>query len=222
MKLKNNNDVIPYAKQEESLMLMNGQSKKLKIYPSYFLQNIPGTSRNLFLRQTVGEKIISIAEKLPADFYLVLIDGWRAYETQLFLYKRAIRLFRKLGYSQQQIKQKINGFVAYPSKSIKNPAPHYSGSAIDLTLSHNEQWLEMGTAFDDFTEKSYSDYYENRVKLSMNERTARDNRCKLRCLMEKAGFACNPTEWWHYSYGDQTWANVHHTVPLYGGIGKNI
>lgn len=222
MSLKRSKSTIAvFSKQEEKLVSMACASDKIIIYPSYFIQKIPSTSRNLFLRQSVAEKIVSIAERLPNDLFLVLIDGWRAYETQLFLYNRAISYFRKSGHSEQEIKKRIRGFVAFPSKDIGRPAPHYSGGAIDLTLSDGNKWLLMGTEFDDFTEKSYLNFYERKSKLSNAERLARDNRKFLKELMESAGFTPNPTEWWHYSYGDRAWAGAHNKAPLYGGIEKD-
>lgn len=213
--------VTAFNRQEEKLVSMSHTSNKIKIYPSYFLQKIPATSEDLFLRQSVAKKIVNIAENLPNHLFLVLIDGWRAYETQLFLYNRAISYFRKIGHSEQEIKKEIRGFVAFPSKDIERPAPHYSGGAIDLTLSDGEKWLIMGTEFDDFTEKSYLNFYERKSELSDTERRARDNRKCLKELMENADFTPNPTEWWHYSYGDRAWARAHNKAPLYGGVEKS-
>lgn len=212
---------INFKDQEEKLVSMTNVSNKIKIYPSYFLQKIPAASRDLFLRQGVAGKIVKIAEKLPNHLFLVLIDGWRAYETQLFLYKRAIADFRRKGHSEEKIKKEICHFVAYPSRNVENAAPHYTGGAIDLTLSDGDKWLIMGTGFDDFTKKSYLGYYEEKSGLSDNERLARDHRRFLQNMMESAGFTHNPTEWWHYSFGDRVWARVHNTKPLYGGIEKN-
>jgi D-alanyl-D-alanine dipeptidase len=37
--------------------------------------------------------------------------------------------------------------------------------------------------------------------------------------MAEAGFANHPDEWWHYSYGDQTWAALTgRRAALYGLI----
>ncbi|WKB35749.1 D-alanyl-D-alanine carboxypeptidase family protein [Terrilactibacillus sp. S3-3] len=114
---------------------MNGVSQKITIYPCYFLNKMPGTSPELFLRQTVAERITDIAERLPTGLMLVLIDGWRSYETQRFIYETTIEKFRADGYSEEKIKQEIKRFVAYPSKDRDKPAPHYTGGAIDLTIA---------------------------------------------------------------------------------------
>ncbi|WP_239984866.1 M15 family metallopeptidase [Sporolactobacillus pectinivorans] len=209
------NDLL---KQEEPLVSMNNVSPKIKIYPAYFMQKIPDTAKDLFLREGVAEKIIHIAKQLPSGIFFVLIDGWRSFETQRYIYERAIRQFRSLGYSEEKIKEIIVGFVAYPSKDPLKPAPHYTGAAIDLTLSNDQNWIEMGTGFDDFTERAHSDYFEGRTDLTDMELLARDHRRFLRGKMEEAGFTQNPTEWWHYSYGDRSWGKENNADPFYGGI----
>ena len=42
----------------------------------------------------------------------------------------------------------------------------------------------------------------------MSDEEARTNRRLLYWVMTEAGFANNPTEWWHYSWGDQLWARL--------------
>jgi D-alanyl-D-alanine dipeptidase len=209
-----------FTKQDEKLVSMENVSEKIKIYPSYYLQKLPGTSPQLFLREGVAERLIRLAESLSGQLSFVLIDGWRSYETQRYLYDRAAVRFRELGHTEQQIKEEMTGFVAMPSRNPARPAPHYSGAAIDLTLADGPDWLEMGTDFDDFTDKAGLTYYEGKPGLSGKALRVRDNRRKLKSLMDHAGFVPNPSEWWHYSYGDRTWAKMNHTVPLYGGTEK--
>ncbi|MFT8312515.1 MAG: M15 family metallopeptidase [Sporolactobacillus sp.] len=212
------NERQTWMKQDEPLVSMAHCSSKINIYPSYFLQKMPGTSQDLFLRQGVAEKIITLVERLPEGMSFVLIDGWRSIETQRFIYDRTISQFRDAGYSEEKITREMPGFVAYPSTDPLKPAPHYTGSAIDLTLADNNGWLEMGTDFDDFHQEAYLDFYEDKEGLSDQERRARDNRRFLKNTMEGAGFTHNPSEWWHYSYGDRTWAEEHRSAPLYRGI----
>ncbi|MET1250152.1 M15 family metallopeptidase [Sporolactobacillus sp. STCC-11] len=206
------------ALQGEQLVSMSGRSKKIEIYPSYFLQGMPGTLSDLFLRESVADKLIRIAKKLPAEMHLILIDGWRSFETQSFIYNETINRFEHDGYSQQKIEEEIVKYVAFPARSLENPAPHYSGGAIDLTLADENGWINMGTNFDDFTAMANSGYFENKMGLDTMERQIRDHRRNLKKLMEKEDFVNNPTEWWHYSFGDNSWAVAKHTHQLYGGI----
>ena len=87
----------------------------------------------------------------------------------------------------------------------KVPDPHYvmppwkgsqhsRGAAVDLTVvDKNGKELDMGTEFDNFTERAHTD----NLHLPKN---VLDNRKILRGVMEKVGFKGIRTEWWHFSY----------------------
>lgn len=209
---------LPFAKPYEPLVSMRYCSKKITIYPAYYLQKLPGSSSDLLLRRGVAERLMAVAERLPGRQCLVLFDGWRSLKTQRYLYDRAVRHFREQGYDEYRMKEVMGGFVAYPSGNPAYPPPHYTGAAVDLTLGTSSGWLNMGTAFDDFTPRAHTNYFERRQPVSDDEILARNNRRFLRTMMETAGFTQNPDEWWHFSYGDRTWAEAHRCPPLYGGI----
>ena len=60
----------------------------------------------------------------------------------------------------------------------------------------------MGSEFDEFSERSDVDYYENRGK----DAQVQHNRRMLYQIMKRAGFTNLPSEWWHYDYGDRFWS----------------
>lgn len=72
---------------------------------------------------------------------------------------------------------------------------HNRGIAVDLTLinTNTGRELDMGTEFDNFTERAHHDY------ASLPENILA-HRKKLRQLMEANGFKALETEWWHYSW----------------------
>ena len=79
-------------------------------------------------------------------------------------------------------------FLSDPQKG----SPHTRGIAIDLTLTDfNGNELEMGTKFDDFTEKAY--HLPKNLKKQI-----RINRHLLLSIMTLAGFDFYHKEWWHY------------------------
>ena len=52
----------------------------------------------------------------------------------------------------------------------------------------------------------------------MSDAEAQANRRLLYWVMTEAEFANNPTEWWHYSWGDQMWAKLAgQSAAHYGG-----
>jgi len=79
--------------------------------------------------------------------------------------------------------------VAPPSKG----SMHNRGLAIDLTVIDREgRELDMGTAYDAFSERSYHSFRDLPAEV-------RANRKMLRKTMAAAGFRPLRTEWWHYT-----------------------
>ena len=78
-----------------------------------------------------------------------------------------------------------NNFVALDSD-------HCKGLAIDVTLALlNGELLDMGTDFDDFSPKAYSN-------AQTVTQLAKNNRKILRDAMESNGFEHDKYEWWHF------------------------
>lgn len=77
---------------------------------------------------------------------------------------------------------------------IASKSGHSRGSTIDLTIIDlkTKQELDMGVAFDFFGEESAHGYQ----KLNT---TQKQNRIKLKKIMEKHGFKAYSKEWWHYT-----------------------
>jgi len=81
---------------------------------------------------------------------------------------------------------------------------HSFGMALDLTILDAEgRELDMGTGFDDLTERSHPKLEP--VLLARGEITLEQiaNRQLLRDAMAQAGFHGISTEWWHYDCGDR-------------------
>lgn len=83
-------------------------------------------------------------------------------------------------------------YVADPSKGSR----HNRGCSVDLTLVNADGIeLDMGTHFDDFSEKAHRDCAD------LSDEVAR-NRQILQSIMEKHGFVGWLNEWWHFDYKD--------------------
>ena len=79
---------------------------------------------------------------------------------------------------------------------LSNPdggaCPHCRGVAIDLTLvDKNDEELDMGTGFDEFTPLSH----HGNTEISDE---AQKNREYLKAIMLEAGWDFYTNEWWHY------------------------
>lgn len=83
-------------------------------------------------------------------------------------------------------------FVTPPEKG----SPHSRGVAIDLTLLDEKgKALDMGTGFDDFTQKSHHTYFDFPKEILQN-------RHLLLSIMTLAGWDFYRNEWWHYQLFD--------------------
>ena len=96
---------------------------------------------------------------------------------------------------------------------IANQSSHSRGSTIDLTLLDmtSGKEVDMGSAFDHFSEVSHPDYrgitpeqYENRMF--------------LQDLMVKNGFAPIDCEWWHFTLRDEPFPDTYFDFPVTADI----
>lgn len=189
-----------YAKIEN---LKNAHNAGFLTDAKYFFWGLPGAMREIFLRAPVLKKLQEAEKSLPKDIRFLLFDGFRSYETQQFLYDD---LFARLRiqhpqWTMKEIQKEIQGYVSLPQKTGK-VSPHLTGYAIDLTLVRTEKnhffALEMGTDFDDFSERSWTHYFEKNPPQTLAEEQAHNNRSLLFETLTAHGFQNLPKEWWHF------------------------
>ena len=125
-----------------------------------------------------AENLLGKAVKLAAtlSFRLRIFDAFRPSEAQWTLWEHT----------------PDPDFLADPQRG----SPHSRGAAIDLTLVNIDgQALEMGTAFDAFTNLSH----HGNIKINPE---AQRNRMLLMGIMTTAGWDFYRNEWWHYQLFD--------------------
>jgi D-alanyl-D-alanine dipeptidase len=181
--------------------------------PPYYI-SVPGSIPELYLRKSVAQRLLQINARLSAiGVELFLFDGWRPQAVQRYFHDvwfpgwlRA----RRPDLQGDALQEEVEKYWAAPTEGPSSPSPHSTGGALDLTLvfTDTHQPLHMGGIFDDLTEEAWTDGYERKPAASMSDEEARANRRLLYWAMTEAGFANNPTEWWHYSWGDQLWARL--------------
>lgn len=132
-----------------------------------------GTQQNYLRRPAVIALQKVQAELQKRGIGLKIFDTYRPYEV-------TIRFWEMIGDER---------YVAHPGKG----SGHNRGLAIDCTLIHLEtgQELEMGTSFDNFSDKAHSNFRDLPVPVLENRRL-------LRNLMIQYGFQPLETEWWHF------------------------
>ena len=176
---------------------------------------LPGSSQNIYVRKSVFQKLIQVQHSLPAGYKLLIYDGYRDITVQeaLWAHYRAIIAAKHKSMPDIEI-DRLTGFcVTKPSHDIKRPSLHNTGGAVDLTLTYNGIPINMGTEFDDFHERAWTNYHEIHPVERITE-----NRRLLYHAMINHGFTNLPSEWWHYDYGDEKWALLNNTQPFYEGV----
>ena len=210
---------IPIIPAEDNLVCISDTLCDIMLFqPKYFEQNIPGSTNKIYVRKTIANMLLEVAQSLPHGYKLKIYDAWRPYAVQKALfddyYHRLAQLPENQDKSTAELIEETMRFVSFPSEDPDQPFVHSTGGAVDLTLvdaDGNE--LNMGTTFDDFTEAANTAYFENSSNYEV-----RNNRRILYNAMLSAGFTNYPAEWWHYDFGDRFWAATKLTNSIYQGI----
>lgn len=202
---------------------------------------VPGISPNIFVRRTVAEKLATVNEFLIAQDSLASLYGGRI---ELYVREglRLPSLIKHLyenvmpgrlrtqhpEWSEEQLHERLNQVLAYPEWSETSVPPHFSGGAVDVALRNRD----TGTLT--HTMQGNSDLGVDSIHTDYLEDFARQGRLTDRFIQAAQGrrvlfnvmgsvevgriaMRNNPTETWHYSYGDQMWARLgHHAAALYG------
>jgi D-alanyl-D-alanine dipeptidase len=188
----------------------------------------------VFLRQSVAEKLAAInyelqqsdavAELVGGRVELYIDEGLRSRDLQRVLYETVFpRLIRQRnpGLSKSDILALRDSVIAKPSDDA-SPAPHATGAAVDLKFRYVQaeqgfiakRFVDMGHARGDLGSTTWPDYFEHLHKLDREQKAAQRHRRVFYWVMrgalnsEEFGFEVNPNEWWHWSFGDQLWAQM--------------
>ncbi|MBE6811799.1 MAG: D-alanyl-D-alanine dipeptidase [Ruminococcaceae bacterium] len=194
----------------------------LKIRMQYPLLGMQNAENRCFVRKTVFEKLLLAQSFLPAGYTLCIWDAWRPFALQNELYETykadILKTFSLENASEEEQEAVLTKFVAPPIADPLVPPLHATGGAVDVTiLDKDGNELPMGTAFDAFTDKTQTAYFELHDENDENDEI-RNNRRLLYHCMTKAGFESLPSEWWHYDYGNRFWGYFNNCPAVYEGI----
>ncbi|WP_417224566.1 M15 family metallopeptidase [Amphritea sp.] len=193
-------------------------SKKMGIYPAYFKMGVANAIPECHVRSQVLERLLRAASLLPDNLQLVVLDGWRPFAVQQYLFDTLVNLISHANkaLSPDEVNLEARNLVSPPSTDPKAPSPHLTGGSVDVTLADIDgRLLDMGSLFDEASPRSWT--YALEKSLKQDDISARDNRRLLFNAMTQAGFSNLPSEWWHYDFGNQLWAyNTHASGAIYG------
>lgn len=195
---------------DEPLVPMSLAPEPLKVFPAYARLGIPGAVPECFVREGVYRRLLAVARSLPPGLGLVVLDGWRPWRVQQYLFDTLFEVMRARhpALDEAALLARTREFVAMPSRDPRAPSPHLTGGAVDVTLCDADGlMLDMGSLFDEASSASHSDYLERLEAPDARQRRAREARRVLYHAMCAQGFTNLPSEWWHYDHGDQLWAH---------------
>jgi len=201
--------------------------------PMYFRQGLT-KDNSMQLREGAVNALIKAKKNLPSDWNFLIWDGYRPLNLQQKLYNdlTTLRKTEHPEWDSSKLAKEVEKFVKYASYDPSRPSPHNTGGAVDLTIIDADgKELDMGTSFDEFTEKSYTwDEKKNHKNTSIYDiedydKTRRitpeqsKNRKILREILMSEGFGPYQWEWWHFNFGNVGWAEYYDkAVAFYGSL----
>ena len=190
-----------------------------------------GEKSPFYLRREVISKLRVAQEKLDSlksGYRLKIFDAYRPISVQKFMIlydtnRLSLEMFNTAfkelsNENSLEVQKKVSHFWSPIGEDADlNPPPHSTGGAVDLTIVDEKGIeLDMGTKIDELVDAAESNYYIGK-DISFEK-----NRELLLEVMSYAGFTQLPTEWWHFSYGDQIWALDNNRDAKYGIYIKSV
>lgn len=143
-----------------------------------------------WLHRDAARRLEEAASRLAAarpDLSLLVLDALRPQRVQE-------RMWKALEGTE------LTQYLAHPVRG----SIHSFGMAVDVTLvDANGRELDMGTPFDDLTERSHPVLERELLDRGELRRDHVDNREVLRDAMIGAGWLGITREWWHFDGGDR-------------------
>ena len=174
----------------------------------------------ILVREQVLQRLQTAAkiiyEQSKQTYGLLVVDGFRPYAVQQRYFKEVEEEVRaRLGSAanDKDVWYETTKWVADPD----GLPPHSTGGAVDCTLcTLDGTSVLMGSHWSGSDERLHPTW-SSEVEVVFQER-----RVCLYDAMTGAGFVNLPTEWWHYSFGDQYWALVTgNDHALYGRVAES-
>ena len=157
---------------------------------------------HVIVRDTVARKLSKVSNALPQGINLRVDSGYRSRRTHEIIW--GFRLKQNLG-NEHKTKQ----LVFNPRSGIP---PHTTGGAIDVSLVDNSgKEINLSEPFTKY-------YQEPKLRSKRITKKAQELRLLLNEVMIKNGFAPNPREYWHFSYGDAHWGAYYKKKAIYSEI----
>jgi D-alanyl-D-alanine dipeptidase len=203
------------------------ETDRLRVQNIYLEQNVPGALPQIVTRSVIKDMLSKALLCLPDERYgLLIFDAFRTLKAQISLFEqfRSMISANNPSWNDEIVIAETKKLVPLPGAPDCPPVmPHNSGGAIDLTLTFDGIPCDMGTPFDDSSDRAAPEYFEQEYfrNSGISEHDwlfARNNRRILFSAMICAGFSIHPYEWWHYNFGNIPWAELTGQQPIFGSM----
>jgi D-alanyl-D-alanine dipeptidase len=192
---------------------------------------LPGINPEALVRYSVAERLEAanreirtsrdITKLLGGRVEIIVRDALRSRELQKHLFETVWpQVLKKANpdWDEEKIHEELPNFIAKPKSEAEAPTPHMTGGTVDLNLRYQDGRL-VDFGHQGGSKKTLTDYYEAYGADTPIQNDAQIARRILYWTLEDQQFANNPTEWWHYSYGDQMWAMFREEpAAVYGAV----
>lgn len=180
----------------------------------------PGSEGNYCLvRLQVYKRLLCAQASLPQGYRLRLYEGLRSHASQEILFARQMARVTELEPALRpvEIHHAAKRLVAPVTHwdGTPNVPPHSTGGAVDIEIVDDEGMvIDFGMEIKDWWMVDPQLCAPHSNLLSAR---ARANRALLEQVMTLAGFVKYHEEWWHFSFGDEYWAQATgQRVAVYG------
>lgn len=178
--------------------LFSDHKVKLAYHPP---KDVMGMPKDITLRKKAANLLLQASKLLPKEYYFKISEGFRPLKLQRQFFTDILTDMRKKypTMTSGELWHETTKYVADPTLC----PPHSTGGTVDITINDkNNKTLDMGIPINSIDEKSATFYHSIIDKYKRNRRL-------LFSILTYVGFVNLPTEWWHFSYGDQYWAIFH-------------
>jgi D-alanyl-D-alanine dipeptidase len=171
--------------------------------------------RETLARQAVVRMLCEANASLMSKGYrLAIVEGWRPPHIQKRMYMGTWNRFKERhpDWTDVTLKRVVNRYTAPLHGRV--PPPHSTGAAVDLVLADLQ-----GNVQDHWTPYQWRDPVCFQFDAPGLSDAARNTRQLLWDALTPTGLTNYPSEYWHWSYGDQGWAyRGGHMNALYGPV----
>lgn len=170
--------------------------------------------RETMVRASVAEFLDRASRSLPTGYRMAIMEGWRAPHIQRRMWLGVYKRFQEQNphWSETKLKRVTNRYTA--PLSVKVPPPHSTGGAVDVMLVRDDgSYHDHCNPFERFDDRCFAFAAPGLGEEAIKTRSI------IAAAFAATGMTNYPSEYWHWSYGDQGWAyRGGHPHALYGPV----